>query len=79
MVLAVQFSFPIIAVEFLVQIAVGIMMKMAPQVNVFVINIQIKLAIGFFMLMVMVSPMKAWLEDLMHQMLQIMGDFLTLL
>ena len=62
-----------------VQIAVGIMMKMAPQVNVFVINIQIKLAIGFFMLMVMVSPMKAWLEDLMHQMLQIMGDFLTLL
>lgn len=79
MVLAVQFAFPIIAVEFLAQIAVGIMMKMAPQVNVFVINIQIKLAIGFFMLWLMVSPMKAWLEDLMHQMLQTMGDVLTLL
>lgn len=79
MVLAVQFSFPIIAIEFLEQIAVGIMMKMAPQVNVFVINIQFKIAVGILMLLFLLSPMKSFLEDLMHQMLQTMGDILTLL
>lgn len=78
-VLAVRFAFPIIGIEFLVEIAVGIMMKVAPQVNVFVINIQIKIAIGFVTLLLLVSPMKSWLEDLIHQMLMAMQETLTLL
>lgn len=78
-VLAVRFAFPIIAIEFLVEVAVGIMMKMAPQVNVFVINIQIKIAVGFLVLLFLLSPMKSWLEDLMHQMLMTMQEFLTYL
>ena len=78
-VLAVRFAFPIIAIEFLVEVGVGIMMKIAPQVNVFVINIQIKIAIGFLTLLLLVSPMKSWLEELMHQMLQSMGEILSLM
>ena len=78
-VLAVRFAFPIIAIEFLVEVAVGIMMKMAPQVNVFVINIQIKIAVGFLVLLFLLSPMKSWLEDLMHQMLMTMQEFLNYL
>lgn len=78
-VLAVRFAFPIIAIEFLVEIAVGIMMKAAPQVNVFVINIQLKIAVGALALFFLVSPMKSWLENLMHQMLETMGEILTLL
>ena len=78
-VLAVRFAFPIIAIEFLVEVAVGIMMKVAPQVNVFVINIQIKIAVGFLVLLLLVSPMKSWLEDLMHQMLMTMQEILTYL
>lgn len=78
-VLAVRFAFPIIAIEFLVEVAVGIMMKVAPQVNVFVINIQIKIAVGFLVLLFLLSPMKSWLEDLMHQMLMTMQEFLNYL
>ncbi len=78
-VLAVRFAFPIIAIEFLVEVAVGIMMKVAPQVNVFVINIQIKIAVGFVVLLFLVSPMKSWLEDLIHQMLMNMQEILTVL
>lgn len=78
-VLAVRFAFPIIAIEFLVEIAVGIMMKAAPQVNVFVINIQLKIAVGALVLFFLVSPMKSWLENLMQQMLGTMGEILTLL
>ena len=61
------------------EVAVGIMMKVAPQVNVFVINIQIKIAVGFLVLLLLVSPMKSWLEDLMHQMLMTMQEILTYL
>ena len=78
-VLAVRFAFPIIAIEFLVEVAVGIMMKVAPQVNVFVINIQIKIAVGFLTLLLLISPMKSWLESLLHQMLMTMQEILTLL
>lgn len=78
-VLAVRFAFPIIAIEFLVEIGVGIMMKVAPQVNVFVMNIQIKIAVGFLTLLFLVSPMKSWLEELLDQMLHSMRDILTLL
>ena len=78
-VLAVRFAFPIIAIEFLVEVAVGIMMKVAPQVNVFVINIQIKIAVGFLVLLLLISPMKSWLEDLIHQMLMSMQEILRLL
>ena len=57
----------------------GIMMKVAPQVNVFVINIQIKIAVGFLTLLLLISPMKSWLESLLHQMLMTMQEILTLL
>lgn len=78
-VLAVRFAFPIMAIEFLVEMAVGILMKAAPQVNIFVINIQIKIAVGALVLLLLVSPMKSWLESLMQQMLETMGEILTLL
>ena len=55
------------------------MMKVAPQVNVFVINIQIKIAVGFLTLLLLISPMKSWLESLLHQMLMTMQEILTLL
>lgn len=78
-VLAVKFAFPILAVEFLLEIAVGIMMKMAPQVNIFVINIQMKIALGFLMLLFLFSPMRGYLEGLMDQMLQALRNILTLM
>lgn len=78
-VLAVRFAFPIIAIEFLVEMAVGIMMKAASQVNIFVINIQIKIAVGALVLLLLTSPMKSWMDELMHQMLQSMGEILSLL
>lgn len=78
-VLAVKFTFPILAVEFLTEIAVGILMKIVPQVNIFVINIQFKIAIGFIMLVFLVSPMKAFLENLLNNMLETLGQVLTLM
>ncbi|WP_027400156.1 flagellar biosynthetic protein FliR [Anaerovorax odorimutans] len=80
-VLAVKLAMPIVAIEFLLEIAVGILMKAIPQINVFVINIQAKLFIGLILLVILFSPMVSFMEyliellfDSMEQMVIIMGQ-----
>lgn len=66
--LAMKFSFPIFAVEFLAEMGVGILMKTIPQINVFVVNIQAKLVIGLFLLLFFFSPMANFLENMIFMM-----------
>ncbi|EXG83371.1 flagellar biosynthetic protein FliR [Clostridium sp. ASBs410] len=78
-VLAVRFSFPIVAIEFITEIAVGILMKMIPQINVFVVNIQAKLIIGLLMLVFLFSPMSDFMGDVINQMLLTVQSMIRLL
>lgn len=72
LMLALQFSFPLIALELLTQFAVGIMMKTIPQINIFVINIQAKVIIGLGMLLFLFSPMSEFVDKLINNMLRAM-------
>ncbi|MDR2023931.1 MAG: flagellar biosynthetic protein FliR [Hungatella sp.] len=78
-VMAVRFSFPIMAIEFLTELAVGILMKMIPQINVFVVNIQAKLIIGFLMLIFLFSPMSDYMGDIISRMLLTVQDVIRLM
>lgn len=78
-VLAVKLAFPILAVEFIAEIGVGILMKMIPQINVFVINVQLKLIIGLVMLVFLFSPIGNMLGSLISQMMNSMQDVLKVL
>lgn len=78
-VMAVKFAFPMIAIEFLTEIAVGILMKMIPQINVFVVNIQAKIVIGLLMLVFLFSPMSDYLGDIINQMLVTVQNMIRLL
>jgi len=51
MVLAVRISMPIMGALMVINIALGIMVKAAPQMNVFVIGMPLKILIGFILLM----------------------------
>ena len=79
MIMAVKFSFPIVAIEFLVEIAVGILMKIIPQINIFVVNIQAKLIVGLLMLIFLFSPMSDYLGDIISQMLLTVQHIIKLL
>ena len=48
---------PIIAMELVTEAAVGILMRMIPQINVFAVNFQLKILVGLMMLVYMFSPM----------------------
>ncbi len=56
-VMGLQFAFPIIAMELVTEAAVGILMRMIPQINVFAVNFQLKILVGLMMLVYMFSPM----------------------
>lgn len=66
--MAVKFSFPILGIELLSEVGVGILMKTIPQINVFVVNIQMKLFIGLILLLLLFTPMSDFLESMMGSM-----------
>ena len=56
-VMGFQLALPIIAMELVTEAAVGVMMRMIPQINVFAVNFQIKIMVGMLMLLFLFSPM----------------------
>ncbi len=56
-ILGLQFAFPLVAMELVTEAAVGILMRMIPQINVFAVNFQLKIIVGLMMLVYLFSPM----------------------
>lgn len=77
--LAVQLAFPMIAIEFLTEMGVGLLMKAIPQINVFVVNIQAKIIIGFIVLIFMFSPMANFLNNSVVSMINTIREVITLM
>ena len=78
-VLAVKMSMPIIAAELLGQLGMGVLMKAIPQINVFTINIELKVIIGLVLLLVLLSPFSEFFLELELEMLSQMQGILRLL
>lgn len=77
-VLAVKLAMPILAAELVGQIGMGILMKVIPQINVFAINIDLKVIIGLAMLLILVAPMGEFLLTAEMQMLESLRAFLAM-
>lgn len=78
-VLSVKLAMPILASELLSEIGMGILMKAIPQINAFVINIELKVIVGLFLLLVFLTPMNEFLLDVERQMLQSLEQALGVL
>ena len=70
MVLAVKFAMPIIASELITEFIIGVMMKAVPSIQIFVLNIQLKIMVGMIVLLSIAKPMSDFLEYLMDIMFQ---------
>lgn len=70
MEMALRLSFPMMAIQLLTESAVGILMKMVPQLDIFVINIQAKIGVGMFLLLFMISPVGEFVQALIGYMLE---------
>lgn len=77
--LGVQLAIPILAAEFLVEVGVGIINKVAPQISILVINIQLKLIVGMGLLVIMFSPIGGFLGKVVSEMMKTIQGILTFL
>lgn len=78
MVLAVKLALPILAAELMAQVGMGILMKAIPQINVFSINIELKVVIGLVLIFLLLSPFTDFLLDTEVRMLAALRQALSL-
>ncbi len=74
--LAIRLGLPFIAAEFVLEISMGILMKLIPSINVFVLNIQLKVLLGIALMFLFALPMTNFLDQYMETMLQSMQNVL---
>jgi len=70
MVMGVKLCLPVLAAELLGQVGMGILMKVIPQINVFAINIELKVIIGLVLLLLLMSPFSEYLLHAENEMLR---------
>ncbi|MCL1831783.1 MAG: flagellar biosynthetic protein FliR [Oscillospiraceae bacterium] len=68
--LAVKMAMPLIVSQMILQVCVGVIMKAVPSIQIFVINIQMRVLMGLFLIMMITPAMSGFLEELMDIMFQ---------
>lgn len=77
--MGLQYAFPLLAIELVTEAAVGILMRMIPQINVFAVNFQIKLIIGLITLLMLFGPMTDRVYQIIDRMFAFMEDAVLLM
>ena len=65
--------------QLVTEAAVGILMRMIPQINVFSVNFQIKIIVGLLTLLILFSPMSDRIYQIFDNMFAFMDTLLLLL
>jgi flagellar biosynthetic protein FliR len=81
LILAVKMAMPLIASQLILQIAVGVIMKAVPAIQIFVLNLQLRVIMGLFLIMAITPVMSDFLQDLLgfmfeslHEVMQGLGS-----
>ena len=74
---AIQVAIPIIVTELISEFAVGILMRLVPNINVFVINIQIKIMIGFVVIFTLIPALANFMTRMNLLMMEKITQVLT--
>ena len=70
--LAMKLAMPVLAIELLTEAGLGVLMRIVPQINVFVVGIQIKLAIGLLVVVLALPAITRLIDFSMGQMFEAM-------
>ncbi|MEG0693266.1 MAG: flagellar biosynthetic protein FliR [Oscillospiraceae bacterium] len=75
--LIIKLVLPFVAMEFVVEISMGILMKLIPQIHVFVINIQFKLLLAFILLLIFAQPISEYIDKYTTALFQSLEKMLS--
>ena len=76
--LGVKLCMPVLAAELIAQVGMGVLMKVIPQINVFAINIELKVIVGLALVLVLTVPFSEFLLQAELAMLNALHDVLAL-
>ena len=77
--LVLKLILPFIAVEFVLEMSMGVLMKLIPQIHIFTINFQFKILLAVFTLLVFSQPIGEFIDSYLLAMMQSMEKVLMLL
>ncbi|WP_442599514.1 flagellar biosynthetic protein FliR [Neobacillus sp. D3-1R] len=77
--IAFQMSLPVVGCLFLVDVALGIMARTVPQLNIFVVGMPIKVAVSFIVIIILMSVMMTAVSYMIETMLYTMRHFMEIL
>lgn len=78
-VIMMQLAMPVIAAELIVEFCVGVLMKAVPQVQIMVVNIQLKMVFGFIVLFAITSPLGEFIAEYVAKMLNTCREILPII
>lgn len=78
-VIAFQMAIPVVASLFLVDVALGIIARTVPQMNIFVVGFPVKIAVAFIVMIVVMSAIFAVVQHLFEMMLYAMRDVMKII
>ncbi|MCP3739108.1 flagellar biosynthetic protein FliR [Rossellomorea sp. BNER] len=78
-IIAFQMSIPVVATLFLVDVALGIIARTVPQLNIFVVGFPIKIAVSFIVLFIVMAILMAVMKELFEMMFVTMRDLMRLI
>ncbi|PLR87455.1 flagellar biosynthetic protein FliR [Bacillus sp. V33-4] len=78
-VIAFQMSIPVVACLFLVDVALGIVARTVPQLNVFVVGLPLKIGVGLIVLIIVMGVLMLSVSQLFEMMLTTMRGLMDLI
>ncbi|WP_066399240.1 flagellar biosynthetic protein FliR [Cytobacillus eiseniae] len=78
-IIAFQLSIPVVGSLFLVDIALGIVARTVPQLNVFVVGLPLKIGVSFIVLIIVISVLMIVISQLFETMLSTMRGLMELI
>ena len=77
--LVIKLAMPIMAAELIMEFCMGVLMKSVPQIQLMVINIQLKVAFGFAMLFLLATPISEFIDRYLGTWLEALQKFVEII
>ena len=77
--MVIKLAMPIMAAELIMEFCIGILMKSVPQIQIMVVNIQIKVAFGFMMLFLLAIPISEFIDRYLDTWLETAQRFVSII
>jgi len=79
LILALKLSMPVMAVEIILEAGIGILMKAIPQIQVFSVNVQLKILVGLLLIIMLVPTFSTFIDKVVTLMFDTIRNSLSVL